>query len=167
VRELIDWGAFGRPLAVSVVTAGSRFQADHRVHFGGCRQLGRRGGESRGGRVRLSDRLRPARRTLSSPRPGRVARATRTIGFGPFALNTGLWNPATVTRELTTLDQLSGGRLEITVGSGLPRLSLQGIIPPSPQARFERLQATVNSLCPMDEMRRAALLRRQRRAVNS
>ncbi len=52
-------------------------------------------------------------------------------------LNTGLWNPATVARELATLDQVSGGRLEIALGSGMPQASLQGIIPPSRDGRFE------------------------------
>jgi len=72
-----------------------------------------------------------------------VARATATIRVGTFVLNTGLWNPATVARELATLDQVSNGRAEITLGSGIPLPSLQDIIPPSPQARFERLRQTV------------------------
>jgi probable F420-dependent oxidoreductase len=75
-----------------------------------------------------------------------VARATATIGVGTFVLNTGLWNPATVARELATLDQVSGGRAEITLGSGIPQPSLQGIIPPNPQARFERLRDTVEAV---------------------
>jgi probable F420-dependent oxidoreductase len=75
-----------------------------------------------------------------------AGRATSTIQLGTFVLNTGLWNPATVARELATLDQVSGGRLEIMLGSGIPQPSLQGIIPPSPGARFERLQATVAAL---------------------
>jgi probable F420-dependent oxidoreductase len=75
-----------------------------------------------------------------------VARATSTIRLGTFVLNTGLWNPATVARELASLDQVSGGRLEIMLGSGIPQPSLQGIVPPSPAARFERLQATVAAL---------------------
>ena len=58
-------------------------------------------------------------------------------------LNTGLWNPATVARELATLDQVSGGRLEIMLGSGIPQASLRGIIPDSGDGRFERLRATV------------------------
>src|ERR1700761_6464930 len=72
-----------------------------------------------------------------------AGRATSAIQLGTFVLNTGLWNPATVARELATLDQVSAGRLEISLGSGIPQPSLQGIIPPSPAARFERLQATL------------------------
>jgi probable F420-dependent oxidoreductase len=75
-----------------------------------------------------------------------VARATTAIRVGTFVLNTGLWNPATVARELATLDQVSGGRLEIALGSGIPQPSLQGIIPPSPDARFERLRATIEAV---------------------
>jgi alkanesulfonate monooxygenase SsuD/methylene tetrahydromethanopterin reductase-like flavin-dependent oxidoreductase (luciferase family) len=41
-------------------------------------------------------------------------------------LNTGLWNPATVARELATLDRVSGGRVEINLGSGIPLPALQG-----------------------------------------
>lgn len=72
-----------------------------------------------------------------------AARATNKIRLGTFVLNAGLWNPATVARELATLDQVSGGRLEIMLGSGIPQASLRGIIPDSPDGRFERLQATV------------------------
>ena len=72
-----------------------------------------------------------------------AARATNNIRLGTFVLNTGLWNPATVARELATLDQVSGGRLEIMLGSGIPQASLRGIIPDSRDGRFERLQATV------------------------
>jgi probable F420-dependent oxidoreductase len=75
-----------------------------------------------------------------------VARATTTIGVAPFVLNTGLWNPATVARELATLDRVSGGRVEINLGSGIPLPALQGLIPPDRDARFERLRVTIESL---------------------
>jgi probable F420-dependent oxidoreductase len=75
-----------------------------------------------------------------------VARATTAIGVGTFVLNTGLWDPATIARELATLDQVSGGRLEISLGSGIPQPSLRGIIPANPDARFERLRATIEAL---------------------
>jgi probable F420-dependent oxidoreductase len=75
-----------------------------------------------------------------------VARATTTIGLAPFVLNTGLWNPATVARELATLDRVSGGRVEINVGSGIPLPALQGVIPPDRDARFERLRVTIEAL---------------------
>jgi alkanesulfonate monooxygenase SsuD/methylene tetrahydromethanopterin reductase-like flavin-dependent oxidoreductase (luciferase family) len=75
-----------------------------------------------------------------------VARATTTIGLAPFVLNTGLWNPATVARDLATLDRVSGGRLEINLGSGIPLPALQGVIPPDRDARFERLRVTIEAL---------------------
>jgi probable F420-dependent oxidoreductase len=75
-----------------------------------------------------------------------VARETRRIGLGTFVLNTGLWNPATVGRELATLDRVSGGRVEITLGSGIPRPATAAVMPPTRQARFERLESTVEAL---------------------
>ena len=75
-----------------------------------------------------------------------VARATTTIRLAPFVLSTGLWNPATVARELATLDRVSGGRAEIILGSGIPRPALEGIIPPDRDARFERLRVTIDAL---------------------
>jgi probable F420-dependent oxidoreductase len=75
-----------------------------------------------------------------------AARATSTIGLAPFVLNTGLWNPDTVARELATLDRVSGGRVEVNLGSGIPQPALQGVIPPDRDARFERLRITVDAL---------------------
>jgi probable F420-dependent oxidoreductase len=75
-----------------------------------------------------------------------VAQATTTIKLAPFVLNTGLWNPATVARELATLDRVSGGRVEINLGSGIPLPALHGVIPPDRDARFERLRLTTEAL---------------------
>jgi probable F420-dependent oxidoreductase len=75
-----------------------------------------------------------------------VARATTTIRLAPFVLNTGLWNPATVARELATLDRVSDGRAEVILGSGIPFPALQGVIPPDRDSRFERLRVTIESL---------------------
>jgi probable F420-dependent oxidoreductase len=75
-----------------------------------------------------------------------VAQATTTIKLAPFVLNTGLWNPATVAREFATLDRVSGGRVEINLGSGIPLPALRGVIPPDKDNRFERLRVTIESL---------------------
>lgn len=75
-----------------------------------------------------------------------VARATTTIQVGTFVLNTGLWDPATVVRELATLDRVSGGRLEITLGSGIPSPAVEAVMPATRDARFERLRATIQAL---------------------
>jgi probable F420-dependent oxidoreductase len=77
---------------------------------------------------------------------GAVAQATTNIGLAPFVLNTGLWNPATVARELATLDRVSGGRLEVNLGSGIPQPALSGVIPADKDARFDRLQVTIDAL---------------------
>jgi alkanesulfonate monooxygenase SsuD/methylene tetrahydromethanopterin reductase-like flavin-dependent oxidoreductase (luciferase family) len=61
-------------------------------------------------------------------------------------LNTGLWDPATVARDLATLDRISEGRLEIALGSGITQPSVVGIMPADGPARFERLRATVSAL---------------------
>lgn len=75
-----------------------------------------------------------------------IARQTESIRLSPFVLNTGIWDPATVTRELATLDRLSGGRLEIALGSGIPQPAVAGIMPPTRDARFARLQETVTAI---------------------
>jgi probable F420-dependent oxidoreductase len=72
-----------------------------------------------------------------------VARATSTIKLGPFVLNTALWNPATVVRDLATLDRISNGRLEIALGSGIALPNTRALMPQTPDARFERLKETV------------------------
>ena len=61
-------------------------------------------------------------------------------------LNTGLWNPATVAKQLATLDRASGGRVGINLGSGIPLPALQGVIPLDRHARFERLRVTAEAL---------------------
>jgi probable F420-dependent oxidoreductase len=75
-----------------------------------------------------------------------VARATTTLGLGTFVLNTGLWNPGTIARELATLDQVSGGRVEINLGTGIPMPAARGVIPADRQARFARLTDTVTAV---------------------
>jgi probable F420-dependent oxidoreductase len=75
-----------------------------------------------------------------------VARATSTITLGPFVLNTGIWNPAIVARELATLDRVSRGRVEIALGSGIPTPAVRAVMPPTREARFERLVETVDAL---------------------
>jgi probable F420-dependent oxidoreductase len=75
-----------------------------------------------------------------------VGGGAKRIRLAPFVLNTGLWNPATVARELATLDRVSGGRVEIILGSGIPLPALRGVIPPDRDARFERLRGTIESL---------------------
>lgn len=75
-----------------------------------------------------------------------AARATTTIKLGTFVLNTGLWNPKTIARDLATLDRVSGGRVEINLGTGIPTPKADGIIPPDRASRFQRLQETIKEI---------------------
>jgi len=75
-----------------------------------------------------------------------AAGATTRIRLGTFVLNTGLWSAASAVRELASLDRLSGGRVEIGLGTGLPLPAVQAVMPPTPAARFERLAETVDMI---------------------
>ena len=47
-----------------------------------------------------------------------AAGATTTIRLGTFVLNAGLHHPLMLARDVATLDQLSGGRVELGLGAG-------------------------------------------------
>ena len=49
-----------------------------------------------------------------------AAEATSTIGIGPFVACTGFRNPALLAKMAATLDEVSGGRLVLGLGSGVP-----------------------------------------------
>ena len=49
-----------------------------------------------------------------------LAEATTTIDIGPHVANTGFRNPALLAKMATTLDEVSGGRLVLGLGSGVP-----------------------------------------------
>lgn len=72
-----------------------------------------------------------------------IAQVTETIRVGPFVLNTGIWNPVTAVRDLATLDRISGGRLEIALGSGIPMPSVRDLMPATRDDRFEALRTFV------------------------
>jgi probable F420-dependent oxidoreductase len=75
-----------------------------------------------------------------------LATQTTTIRFTPFVLNTGLWNPATIARDLATLQRVSDGRLDVALGSGIPQPAVASLMPPTRDARFERLAKTVSAV---------------------
>ncbi|WP_033295890.1 LLM class flavin-dependent oxidoreductase [Amycolatopsis jejuensis] len=75
-----------------------------------------------------------------------VARATTTIRLSPFVLNTALWNPATICRDLATLDRISNGRLEIALGSGIAVPDTRRLMPQTRDERFERLRDTAAAI---------------------
>ncbi len=49
-----------------------------------------------------------------------AAEATTTIGIGPYIACTGFRNPALLAKMAMTLDEVSGGRLVLGLGSGVP-----------------------------------------------
>ncbi|MFD9036794.1 LLM class F420-dependent oxidoreductase [Streptomyces bottropensis] len=57
---------------------------------------------------------------MPAPFPSLVAAAEATVRprLGTFVLNAGFWNPALLAREVATTDALTGGRLELGLGTG-------------------------------------------------
>ncbi|WP_216587519.1 LLM class F420-dependent oxidoreductase [Streptomyces brasiliscabiei] len=57
---------------------------------------------------------------MPAPFPSLVAaaEATERPRLGTFVLNAGFWNPALLAREVATTDTLTGGRLELGLGTG-------------------------------------------------
>jgi len=49
-----------------------------------------------------------------------LAEATTTVGIGPYVACTGFRNPALLAKMAATLDEVSGGRLVLGLGSGVP-----------------------------------------------
>ncbi|WP_309055591.1 TIGR03621 family F420-dependent LLM class oxidoreductase [Streptomyces sp.] len=60
---------------------------------------------------------------MPAPFPALVAAAEATTRprVGTFVLNAGFWNPALLAREVTTTAALTGGRLELGLGTGYVR----------------------------------------------
>jgi alkanesulfonate monooxygenase SsuD/methylene tetrahydromethanopterin reductase-like flavin-dependent oxidoreductase (luciferase family) len=70
-----------------------------------------------------------------------LAEATRTIRLSTVVSQIPLRNPAMLTRQLFTLDHISGGRIEIGLGTGLtidPSSSMIGVPNWEPRERVER-----------------------------
>jgi len=67
---------------------------------------------------------------------------TKRIRAGPFALSNGLRYPSIVARMISTLDIISGGRLNVGIGAGWKRDEYEqyGIPFPSYDVRVERLR---------------------------
>lgn len=77
-----------------------------------------------------------------------AAQATERPRVGTFVLNAGFWNPALLAREVTTADRLSGGRLEVGLGTGYVRSEFDdaGIRFGTPGSRVDHLERTVVEL---------------------
>ncbi|MFI8849528.1 TIGR03621 family F420-dependent LLM class oxidoreductase [Streptomyces sp. NPDC053499] len=84
---------------------------------------------------------------LSAPFPALAAAAevTERPRLGTFVLNAGFWNPALLAREVATVDQLSGGRLELGLGAGYVKAEhdTAGLPWASPGGRVDHLEHLV------------------------
>ncbi|MFE4669295.1 LLM class F420-dependent oxidoreductase [Streptomyces sp. NPDC056716] len=87
---------------------------------------------------------------MVAPFPALVAtaEATERPRLGTFVLNAGFWNPALLAREVATTDALTGGRLELGLGTGYVQAEHDraGLPYGSPGARVDQLRRTVEEL---------------------
>ncbi|MFF7791700.1 TIGR03621 family F420-dependent LLM class oxidoreductase [Streptomyces sp. NPDC007991] len=87
---------------------------------------------------------------MPAPFPALVAaaEATERPRLGTFTLNAGFWNPALLAREVATTDALTGGRLELGLGTGYVRAEHESAGLPfgSPGERVDHLRHTVEEL---------------------
>ncbi len=77
-----------------------------------------------------------------------AAAAVSRLRIGPFVLNNDLRHPAVLAQELTTIDAVTDGRLEIAIGAGWNRSEYEaaGISFDPPADRLRRMRATVGML---------------------
>jgi probable F420-dependent oxidoreductase len=70
-----------------------------------------------------------------------AAAVTTTLNVGPLVLDCDFRHPAVLARELATIDQFSGGRLEVGLGAGWKRLDYDrsGIPMDAPKVRVDRM----------------------------
>ncbi|MEU3840222.1 LLM class F420-dependent oxidoreductase [Streptomyces sp. NPDC028635] len=87
---------------------------------------------------------------MVAPFPALVAaaEATERPRVGTFVLNAGFWNPALLAREVATTDALTGGRLELGLGTGYVQSEHESAGLPfgSPRERVDHLRRTVEEL---------------------
>jgi len=87
---------------------------------------------------------------MVAPFPALVAAAgaTERTRLGTFVLNAGFWNPALLAREVATTDALTGGRLELGLGTGYVQAEhdTAGLPYGSPGERVDHLRRTVEEL---------------------
>lgn len=77
-----------------------------------------------------------------------AAEATQRLRVGTLVLNAGFWNPALLAREVATTDILTGGRLELGLGSGHMKWEFDeaGISWQGPAARAAALEQMTGEL---------------------
>ncbi|MFJ6744104.1 LLM class F420-dependent oxidoreductase [Streptomyces sp. NPDC091279] len=87
---------------------------------------------------------------MVAPFPALVAaaEATERPRVGTFVLNAGFWNPTLLAREVTTVDALTGGRLDLGLGTGYVAAEhdAAGLPFGSPRERVDHLTRTVEEL---------------------
>lgn len=87
---------------------------------------------------------------MPAPFPSLVAaaEATERPRLGTFVLNAGFWNPTLLAREVATTDALTGGRLELGLGTGYVAAEHEkaGLPWGSPGERVDHLLRTVQEL---------------------
>jgi len=73
-----------------------------------------------------------------------MAMATSTLRIGTFVLNAGFYRPALLGRDAAALQELSGGRLELGLGTGYveEEFAAAGLPYPSAGARIDHLRDT-------------------------
>jgi alkanesulfonate monooxygenase SsuD/methylene tetrahydromethanopterin reductase-like flavin-dependent oxidoreductase (luciferase family) len=109
-----------------------------------------------GGREEWTNKCREAERLgyhvilVPDPFPAltAAAAATERPRVGPFVLNTSFWNPTLLARAAATVDQLTGGRLEVDLGAGHRKEEFEATgFPRRPLAeRIEHLENTITAL---------------------
>ncbi|MFR9792471.1 LLM class F420-dependent oxidoreductase [Streptomyces sp. MB22_4] len=77
-----------------------------------------------------------------------AAQATERVRVGTLVLNAGFYNPALLAREVATTDALTGGRLELGLGTGYVQEEHEAAGLPfgSPGERVDHLRRTVEEL---------------------
>ncbi|MGW0996310.1 LLM class F420-dependent oxidoreductase [Streptomyces sp. NPDC002523] len=87
---------------------------------------------------------------MIAPFPALVAaaEATERPRLGTLVLNAGFWNPALLAREVATTDALTGGRLELGLGTGYVQAEHEsaGLPFSTPRERLDHLRRTVEEL---------------------
>jgi probable F420-dependent oxidoreductase len=87
---------------------------------------------------------------MPAPFPALIAaaEATERPRLGTFTLNAGFWNPVLLAREVATTDQLTGGRLELGLGTGYVKAEhdAAGLPFGTPGERVAHLQHTIQEL---------------------
>lgn len=87
---------------------------------------------------------------MPAPFPSLVAaaEATERPRLGTFVLNAGFWNPTLLARDVATTDALTGGRLELGLGTGYVQAEHDkaGLPWGSPRERVDHLLRTIEEL---------------------